>query len=72
MITPRTNQPSLVELWEEDIKALFFSPNSCPETFDGLCVPKIDTLADIEKVHDVLEDVEQIQKGDTKHYKIIP
>lgn len=61
-ITPRTNQPSLPELWQEDIHALFYDQKSCPDVFDGICVPKIDQVADIKAVHDALEEYESKNK----------
>ena len=71
IITPRTNQPSLPSLWDADIQALFYEPESCPQVFDGLCVPKIDQVEDIKKVHDVLEEVERKGAVEGKRFKII-
>ena len=57
VITPRTNAPSLDDLFSEDIKVLV-----TPETvahIDGICVPKVDTVEDMEKVDSTLRALEQ-------------
>jgi len=72
LITPRTNQPSIPELFYKDIDSIFYAENNCAKYIDGLCVPKIDTVEDIKKVHDVLDEFEKKHKTDRAPYKIIP
>ena len=57
LVTPRTNEPGLPELFNADIEALFASETVC-NNFDGLCVPKIDQVTDLLAVHEALSEVE--------------
>ena len=50
LIMPRTNEPGLPELFDRDIEALFVTHRAF-SNFDGLCIPKMDTIADLKKVN---------------------
>ena len=71
VITPRTNQPSLEDLFFADMKGLV-SELTLPY-IDGICVPKVDTVKDIKVVDETLREIERNYGLDSEHtLKVIP
>lgn len=57
MITPRTNEPGIPEEFCEDIEELFRF-EEVARSVDGICVPKINNVTDLEYVDNALSKKE--------------
>lgn len=72
MITPRTNAPSLEngQIFQEDVTAIL-SPNTYKHV-DGVCVPKVDTLEDMNAIENLLAAIEKDYGVSKGAFKVIP
>ena len=70
MITPRTNEPGIPEEFCEDIEELMRFENVA-KCIDGICVPKINNLDDLEYVDNALAAKEQEFQWEEERMKLV-
>ena len=70
MIFPRTNEPGLPDEFCEDIEELMRFENVA-KSVDGICVPKINNVTDLEYVDNALSKKEQEFEWDMERFKLV-
>ena len=70
VITPRTNAPGLGQIFTDDVQGVITQDTA--KLVDGICVPKVDTLQDLEICNEVLGNVEKNLSLPEFTFKLIP